>query len=263
MRPIFGHSYRPLTAYDIANRPRHPDESCCARQITPDSCLQTAHQAKTSDLQMLHTLTLDLRCTGLVRSLLGTAVPMSPAEYSAPYDCGGRLWYVKNDVIARDLRVEILEEFVRMLERHAFNRADAGPYTTLQNLAPQYDRPTKGYQLPRDLTSKSPNEKKAHTRTCIRSRVQKTRDDDDDARNKLPVSASNLNVEEDSPKMMLAGIAQQRIHSILHEHLGMIKDSMRWDPMMLTEAQKQTRLNISRASLELEFLQQDPDNYLA
>ncbi|GBP74679.1 hypothetical protein EVAR_58945_1 [Eumeta japonica] len=62
----------------------------------------------------------------------------------------------KNNVIARDLKVET-QEFVRMLARRTFNRADAGPYISLHNLAPQYDRPTKGYQL---LLSKSSNEKK-------------------------------------------------------------------------------------------------------
>ncbi|GBP16282.1 hypothetical protein EVAR_93650_1 [Eumeta japonica] len=72
----------------------------------------------------------------------------------------GAEWYVKNDVIARDLKVETLEEFLKMLARRAFNRADAGPYTSLYNLAPHYNRSTKGYQLPRDLVSKSPNEGK-------------------------------------------------------------------------------------------------------
>ncbi|GBP77239.1 RNA-directed DNA polymerase from mobile element jockey [Eumeta japonica] len=67
---------------------------------------------------------------------------------------------VKNNVIARDLGVETIEEFVRMLARRAFNRADAGPYPSLHNLAPHYDRPTKGYKLPRDLVSKSPKEGK-------------------------------------------------------------------------------------------------------
>ncbi|GBP91292.1 hypothetical protein EVAR_96492_1 [Eumeta japonica] len=69
-------------------------------------------------------------------------------------------WYVKNEVIARDLKVETFEKFVKILPRRAFNRTDAGPYTSQHNLASHYDRPTKGYQLPRDLISKSPNEGK-------------------------------------------------------------------------------------------------------
>ncbi|GBP43577.1 hypothetical protein EVAR_87494_1 [Eumeta japonica] len=53
-----------------------------------------------------------------------------------------------------------MHEFVRMLARRAFNCADAGPYPSLHNLAPHYDRPTKGYQFLRDLVSKSPDEGK-------------------------------------------------------------------------------------------------------
>ncbi|GBP76660.1 hypothetical protein EVAR_51145_1 [Eumeta japonica] len=82
---------------------------------------------------MLHTLPPDLRYASLVCSLLGTAAPTSPgpAEHSAPY--AGAVWYVKNDLIARDLKVETLEDFVKMLARRAFNRADAGLYTSLHN----------------------------------------------------------------------------------------------------------------------------------
>ncbi|GBP30312.1 RNA-directed DNA polymerase from mobile element jockey [Eumeta japonica] len=67
-------------------------------------------------------------------------------------------WYVKNDVIARDLGVETVEEFVRKLTRRAFNRADAGPHPSLHNLAPHLGRPTRGYQLPRDLVTESPDD---------------------------------------------------------------------------------------------------------
>ncbi|GBP58731.1 RNA-directed DNA polymerase from mobile element jockey [Eumeta japonica] len=72
----------------------------------------------------------------------------------------GTGWYVKNDVMARDLKVETLEEFVKMLARRAFSRADAGPYTSLRNLGPHYDRSMKGYQLARALVSKSSNEER-------------------------------------------------------------------------------------------------------
>ncbi|GBP03462.1 Probable RNA-directed DNA polymerase from transposon X-element [Eumeta japonica] len=106
----------------------------------------------------------------------GTA---GPEEYSAPYDCGAG-WYVKNDVIARPLRVETVEEFVRMLARRASNRADAGPYLFLHNLAHTMtdqrkdtsshetwyqNRPTKGRcelthtgQLTKVTTKKDPRE---------------------------------------------------------------------------------------------------------
>ncbi|GBP27452.1 Probable RNA-directed DNA polymerase from transposon X-element [Eumeta japonica] len=72
----------------------------------------------------------------------------------------GAEWFVENDVIARELKVEPLEEFIIMLARRAFNRADAGPYTSLHNLAPQREQPPKDYQLPRDLLSPPSNEDK-------------------------------------------------------------------------------------------------------
>ncbi|GBP20939.1 hypothetical protein EVAR_9508_1 [Eumeta japonica] len=82
-----------LIANDSTSRPRHPDESGCARQTAADTRLQTAHKYKSSNLQVLHTLPPDLRCTGLVCPLLGTAAPASPgpAKHSAPPDCGGRV----------------------------------------------------------------------------------------------------------------------------------------------------------------------------
>ncbi|GBP61950.1 hypothetical protein EVAR_45007_1 [Eumeta japonica] len=67
---------------------------------------------------------------------------LHPAEYSTPYNCGGRVVRQKLR-IARDLRVETIEEFVRMLARRTLNRADAGPYPSLHNLAPLYDRRRK------------------------------------------------------------------------------------------------------------------------
>ncbi|GBP20216.1 RNA-directed DNA polymerase from mobile element jockey [Eumeta japonica] len=45
-------------------------------------------------------------------------------------------WYVRNDVIARELKVETLEEFIEMLAQRTFNRADASLYTSLHNLGP-------------------------------------------------------------------------------------------------------------------------------
>ncbi|RVE41206.1 hypothetical protein evm_014144, partial [Chilo suppressalis] len=44
--------------------------------------------------------------------------------------------YVRNDVIARDLKIETVEEFVSRLARAMFSRADQGPYLHLQGLAP-------------------------------------------------------------------------------------------------------------------------------
>ncbi|GBP37342.1 hypothetical protein EVAR_22802_1 [Eumeta japonica] len=67
---------------------------------------------------------------------------------------------VKNDLITRDLKVEPLENFIKMLVRRTFNRADAGPHASLHNLAPQCERPPGGHQLPRDLLPVPPNEDK-------------------------------------------------------------------------------------------------------
>ncbi|GBP19939.1 Probable RNA-directed DNA polymerase from transposon X-element [Eumeta japonica] len=72
----------------------------------------------------------------------------------------GAGWCVRNDVIARDLGVDTIEEFVRRLTRRAFNRADASPYPSLHNLAPLLDRPTRGYQLPRDLVTETHDDEK-------------------------------------------------------------------------------------------------------
>ncbi|GBP34481.1 RNA-directed DNA polymerase from mobile element jockey [Eumeta japonica] len=41
----------------------------------------------------------------------------------------GAGWYVKNDVIARDLKVATLEDFIKVLARRAFSHADADLYT--------------------------------------------------------------------------------------------------------------------------------------
>ncbi|GBP86291.1 Probable RNA-directed DNA polymerase from transposon X-element [Eumeta japonica] len=75
----------------------------------------------------------------------------------------GAGWYVKNDIIARDLRVQTIEEFVRLHARRLFDCEDEGSILSLYNLAPQYEKPPGGYQLPRDLMSSKPQ---AHARTC-------------------------------------------------------------------------------------------------
>ncbi|GBP72630.1 hypothetical protein EVAR_83140_1 [Eumeta japonica] len=72
----------------------------------------------------------------------------------------GARWFVKNDVIARDLKVETLKKFIKMLARRTFNRVDVDPYTSLYNLAPQCERPPRRYQLPRDQLSKLLNRDK-------------------------------------------------------------------------------------------------------
>ncbi|GBP06126.1 hypothetical protein EVAR_69251_1 [Eumeta japonica] len=58
--------------------------------VAADTRLQTVHKNKSSNIQVLHTLPPDLRCTGLVCPLLRIAAPASPgpAKHSAPRDCG-------------------------------------------------------------------------------------------------------------------------------------------------------------------------------
>ncbi|GBP76882.1 hypothetical protein EVAR_7032_1 [Eumeta japonica] len=72
----------------------------------------------------------------------------------------GASWFVKNDVIARDLKVEILEKFIKMLALRIFNHANAGPYISLHNLAPQYAQLPGGYLVPRNLLPFPPSEDK-------------------------------------------------------------------------------------------------------
>ncbi|XP_052755883.1 uncharacterized protein LOC128201819 [Galleria mellonella] len=60
--------------------------------------------------------------------------------------------YVRNDVIARDLAVPSVEEFVRRLARTMFSRADASHHPHLRDLAPLHARPPDATRaLPRDL----------------------------------------------------------------------------------------------------------------
>ncbi|GBP78552.1 RNA-directed DNA polymerase from mobile element jockey [Eumeta japonica] len=53
--------------------------------------------------------------------------------------------YVLNDVIARDLRIETVEELIRRIARRMFDFADQGPHEFLRNIAPTHEvaeRPT-------------------------------------------------------------------------------------------------------------------------
>lgn len=59
--------------------------------------------------------------------------------------------YVRNDVIARDLGVESLLEFVIRLARNMYERAENGPHEHLHNIAPLHARPPDGTALPREL----------------------------------------------------------------------------------------------------------------
>ncbi|GBP34307.1 RNA-directed DNA polymerase from mobile element jockey [Eumeta japonica] len=59
--------------------------------------------------------------------------------------------YVLNDVIARDLCIETIEEFIQRIARRMFDIADQGPYEFLRNIAPMQERSPSGRPFPRKL----------------------------------------------------------------------------------------------------------------
>ncbi|GBP66290.1 hypothetical protein EVAR_41085_1 [Eumeta japonica] len=101
-------------------------------------------------------------------------------------------WLVRNEFIAKDLRVQSIEDFVRTQARRLCC-AYKGSIPSLHNLAPQYERPFGGCLLS-TLTSpqkgkkrllllrtttpyvkKRKSEPKAHAWICRRKRLQRTR----------------------------------------------------------------------------------------
>ncbi|GBP33407.1 RNA-directed DNA polymerase from mobile element jockey [Eumeta japonica] len=73
----------------------------------------------------------------------------------------GAGWYVKNNIIAKDLRVLSIKDFVRIQARRLFNNAHEGPISSHRNLTPQYERRPGGHQLPQDFLSSPHREDKA------------------------------------------------------------------------------------------------------
>ncbi|GBP22140.1 hypothetical protein EVAR_10649_1 [Eumeta japonica] len=59
--------------------------------------------------------------------------------------------YVLNDVIARDLCIETVDEFIQRIARRMFDIADQDPYEFLRNIAPMQERSPSGRPLPREL----------------------------------------------------------------------------------------------------------------
>lgn len=64
--------------------------------------------------------------------------------------------YVRNDVIARDLKTESIKEFVVRCTERMFDRADNGPHPHLRGFAPLHSRPPDGKPLPRELIGAAP-----------------------------------------------------------------------------------------------------------
>ncbi|GBP74902.1 hypothetical protein EVAR_36087_1 [Eumeta japonica] len=63
--------------------------------------------------------------------------------------------YVFNDVIARDLCIETVEEFIQRIARRMFDIADQGPYEFLRNIAPMQERSPSGRPSQRTTTNTS------------------------------------------------------------------------------------------------------------
>ncbi|XP_047994512.1 uncharacterized protein LOC125232773 [Leguminivora glycinivorella] len=64
--------------------------------------------------------------------------------------------YVRNDVIARDLKVEPLRDFVTRLTGRMFERADQSRFGHLRDIAPYHARPPDHRGLPRELAPAAP-----------------------------------------------------------------------------------------------------------
>ncbi|GBP80927.1 hypothetical protein EVAR_56565_1 [Eumeta japonica] len=63
--------------------------------------------------------------------------------------------YDLNDVIARDLCIETVEEFIQRIARRIYI-ADQVPYEFLRNIAPIHERSPSGRPLPRELIKTPP-----------------------------------------------------------------------------------------------------------
>lgn len=87
---------------------------------------------------------------------------------------------------------------------------------------------------------------------------------EDDPRSGRPISAVTADNVEKVKNLILAdrrikqweiardvGISKERVHEIIHEHLGMSKVSARWVPRMLTPFDKQRRVECCQAFLDL------------
>ncbi|GBP91643.1 hypothetical protein EVAR_68277_1 [Eumeta japonica] len=65
--------------------------------------------------------------------------------------------YVLNSVIARDLCIETVKEFIQRIARQMFDIADQGPHEFLRNITPTHERSPSGRPLPRELVKTPPH----------------------------------------------------------------------------------------------------------
>ncbi|GBP92392.1 hypothetical protein EVAR_68444_1 [Eumeta japonica] len=63
--------------------------------------------------------------------------------------------YVLNDVIAHNLRIETVEEFIQHIARRMYDIAEQGPHKFLRNIAPMHERSPSGRPFPSEF-HKSP-----------------------------------------------------------------------------------------------------------
>ncbi|GBP40031.1 Probable RNA-directed DNA polymerase from transposon X-element [Eumeta japonica] len=64
--------------------------------------------------------------------------------------------YVLNEVIARDLCIEIVKEFIQHIARRMYDIADLGPHEFLWNITPMHERSPSDRPLPRELLKTPP-----------------------------------------------------------------------------------------------------------
>ncbi|GBP50138.1 hypothetical protein EVAR_42819_1 [Eumeta japonica] len=111
MRPISTRSYRSFTAHGTSSGLHHPDESYSVHKTTPDFRLWIAKIA-------IHKCYIRSRLTYAAPARYALCSELQCQRLQTQQNIVLRMiaeagWYLKNDVIARDLKVETLEELVR------------------------------------------------------------------------------------------------------------------------------------------------------
>lgn len=76
--------------------------------------------------------------------------------------------FVRNATIARDLRAEDLDKFIKRLSRKMFNRADNSSHTHLSGMAPSHQRNPNTKAYPRELLEESGEEEEENKADNLR-----------------------------------------------------------------------------------------------
>ncbi|CAF4874636.1 unnamed protein product [Pieris macdunnoughi] len=105
-------------------------------------------------LQTVRAPTPNVRGTGVVLLHKGDPPPETARRTKHQFTTrSGGPRYVRNATIARDLRMESIDEFVARLTKGMFDRADASQHPHLKDIAPWHSRPPDKYRYPRELFS--------------------------------------------------------------------------------------------------------------